>query len=336
MRSFLIRYTGICLLTVLCFGSQAQTETEDIYQLAQESGNLGFDQLLDQVDARLDDKTDIALFFYYWLARHIEYDTAPRATPFETPLDHEAAEPLNVFTLRKATCTGFTNLYNAFLTYFEIPHQTVIGYSKHQQNLLKRAKPALDHAWSAIWLNDRWHLVETTWANLYIDTPNMRDHYFMTPPDQMIVDHLPAEEQWQLTERLMNLEEFTTQTYVDAKYFAYARQASLLPGLNKGEEGHLVLTTSVMPGWKLSLQLVDANNEPVKKLKYKAKRSKESFLFQLKNYEPGYTLRLDASKAFIDGREITMPGIAYLNEETIQSTGSVRYASTISKPERKR
>ena len=105
------------MLTLLCFDGVAQTDREGIYQLAKESGNLEFDQLLDHVDTHLNDKTDIALFFYYWLARHVDYDIAPRQTTFEIPLDHEAAEPIYVFTHKKATCTGFTNLYNAFLSY---------------------------------------------------------------------------------------------------------------------------------------------------------------------------------------------------------------------------
>ena len=312
----------------------AQSLEDRLFELAAQSGEVSYEQLLDLAETQLKKPEEQARFFYYWIALNIEYDEVTAGLDLSTILDAESTQPMTVFNERKATCMGFTNLYASFLGYFGIDHKTIVGYSRHRNNLLQRALPALDHAWSAIKIKDEWKLVEVTWANLYINHRDLRDHYFMTSPEVFNMDHLPIEEDWQLTEEPLSLSAFTSRPLLDATYFTYAKDASIPVEISQNEAGETMVSLSRLPNWKLSATWVNADNEPVEGLKYKPNKSRSKLTFTLNEFDPGYTLRIDAKKDLPGGKVMVVSGLAYVQTPSGESAEETSFTASIQKPNR--
>jgi transglutaminase/protease-like cytokinesis protein 3 len=178
--------------------------------------------LNDIVEQKISNKEEIAKFFYYWISLNIEYDheTADKKeseTTQEEIIDSE--NPLIAFNNRKAVCIGYSNLYKLFLDNFDIDCEIITGYAKTLKNLTLEIE--LDgefrHAWNLIKLDNTWLLVDTTWAKLFEE--NISDYYFKTNPENFILGHYPENEKWQLTDKVVSVDEFNKLPYVHSFYF---------------------------------------------------------------------------------------------------------------------
>src|SRR5262249_17993037 len=59
-------------------------------------------------------------------------------------------------------------------------------------------KPATNHAWNAVKLDGRWHLIDATWGAGSAEAKKgfvkaLEEHWFLTPPDQFVLSHLPTD-----------------------------------------------------------------------------------------------------------------------------------------------
>jgi transglutaminase/protease-like cytokinesis protein 3 len=103
----------------------------------------------------------------------------------------------------------------------------VIGYSKgYDYKIGDSFNEVPNHAWNAVKINGRWFLLDVTWGAGYIDENNrfvrrFQDHYFLTPPESFILDHLPEDERWQLTDQPISLREFENGLFLRPAFFQY-------------------------------------------------------------------------------------------------------------------
>ena len=70
-----------------------------------------------------------------------------------------------------------------------------------------------NHAWSAVYLDDSWWLLDSTWASGHVDdnknfVKEYNDHYFMTDPKEFIYDHFPDDSAWQLINPPITMKDF--------------------------------------------------------------------------------------------------------------------------------
>ncbi len=91
----------------------------------------------------------------------------------------------------------------------------ITGYAKgfHYRagNRIKGTKT--NHAWNAVKLKGQWWLCDFTWGAGYVDNDkrfqwNYTEHYFLTDPEEFILDHFPVEEEWQLISPCYTIEQF--------------------------------------------------------------------------------------------------------------------------------
>jgi hypothetical protein len=79
------------------------------------------------------------------------------------------------------------------------------------------------HTWNAVKVGGRWRLVDTTWGAGGIGgkefVKRFSDYYFLTPPDQFVFNHLPAEPRWQLLDRPISAAAFKQGPRVDHQLF---------------------------------------------------------------------------------------------------------------------
>ena len=78
----------------------------------------------------------------------------------------------------------------------------------HAANGSKRISTSLgekasNHAWNALWIDNKPYLLDVTWASGYCDkgvkifTRQLNEYYYLTPPEDMILDHHPKNAKWQ-------------------------------------------------------------------------------------------------------------------------------------------
>lgn len=150
---------------------------------------------------------------FRWITEHIDYNMIvynqkKNIIPLfnEEPDDsNRALPPLNervaakVLSRKIAFCDGYSRLFKTLCDHAGIRSEIIFGYARN--NISKRF--GVNHTWNAVYLDSAWHLLDVTWAsgvvtfsNEYIKQYN--DFYFLTPPDQFILDHYPEDIQWSL------------------------------------------------------------------------------------------------------------------------------------------
>lgn len=116
------------------------------------------------------------------------------------PLNLRVSE--NVLRRRTAVCDGYSRLFKTMCDSVGVRCEIITGFGKTNAG---RFGPSFrsNHKWNAVFLDSSWYLLDVTWASGYI---NYRDefqqqyngHYFLTPPDEFILDHYPEDLKWTL------------------------------------------------------------------------------------------------------------------------------------------
>ena len=142
---------------------------------------------------------------YSWITHNIKYDK-PALLDGVTS-DNDAVQ---VFKNRKAVCHGQANLFQAFCDELKIKCHVVTGPVKIKDGKL------VEHAWNAVEIHGKRHLLDCTWGCMVDDKKNkvdpfryaMNEFYFLTPPELLILNHFTKDPDLQLLKTPKTLEQF--------------------------------------------------------------------------------------------------------------------------------
>lgn len=137
--------------------------------------------------------------YYVWIAHNISYDTK---TFFSGKSDFETS-PEQTLKKKKAVCQGYSELFRAMCQYSKIPCYLVDGYSKGYGYKPGKKFVQSDHAWNVVFVDNKWQLIDATWAAGYMDESLhfkklFTNDYFLTQPAEFVKKHLPSDPMWQL------------------------------------------------------------------------------------------------------------------------------------------
>jgi hypothetical protein len=147
-----------------------------------------------------------ARVLFRWITDNISYSYSNRSS-----------DANNVLKKKKAVCIGYSNLFKEMCECSGIECVIVEGYAKTSVEDINKKCKDTDHAWNAVKLNERWYLIDVTWASGHHDTKSRKsiksynELYYLTPPDNFIKKHLPVDENWQLVERPVKKADFEKQ-----------------------------------------------------------------------------------------------------------------------------
>lgn len=185
---------------------------------------------------------------FRWLTNNISYDVAtftgaedPYKKLGDGPEGYSQAQfddwydeqvSLMVLQRRKAICDGYARLFKALCSYAGLEAAYISGYGKTSDTI---GKPfSANHAWNAIRLSGKWHLVDACWGSGYTTTNSSRfirrynGYYFCTPPEHFILDHYPEDKKWTLMASPPSLELFFRNPLFYSDYVS-AGIASMTP-----------------------------------------------------------------------------------------------------------
>lgn len=151
------------------------------------------------------------LIFSYWIAKNIKYDLS------EVKEQHRTNKtPYEVLRNKKAVCEGYSILFQQFCENEGIEAYTVYGHG--YGNLIRRSLNLyhLRHAWNAVYVGGKWHILDVTWAASEIKHGDFKKtHAFkwiLAEPKEFAKTHYPNDPRWQLLKNPRSKREFWNQS----------------------------------------------------------------------------------------------------------------------------
>jgi len=214
----------------------------DAHALSLGSNYRNTDKLANDLTGGLTEDHEKARAIFTWIAANIDYDikafhkgSAPIRFTYSTEeeLQRLLAEENDrivgeVLKNKRAVCDGYSRLFITLCKKSGIEAEAIDGYGRN--NLEIRGGSVLDnsnHTWNAVKLNNRWYLLDPTWASGYTDpgvtkfTRKFREGFYLTPPEKFIFDHYPEDPKWQLLEKNVPWNEFVSFPLVKGGFLEY-------------------------------------------------------------------------------------------------------------------
>lgn len=186
-----------------------------------------------QLTATLDTDIEKARVFYMWLVKNVRYDCKKfhnRKSPdikavskkdYDQKLALYREKQLEkTIKRKKGICDDYSRLFKSLCDEVGVESEIIIGVARdHGRPFRKVHKNS--HAWNAIKLEGKWHLLDATWGAGYTNAKvtkfsrRVTSSFFLTAPTLFAQNHLPNDEKWQLLESPISKKEFPNQPILD-------------------------------------------------------------------------------------------------------------------------
>ena len=184
-----------------------------------------------------DSDIDRVRAIYTWIANTIDYDLKaiykPQVTVYRFRNEDEYNQKKRVYNLtrikttlltKKATCIDYSLLFKELCISLDIESKVIKGITKVSPNEINNYRNTKDHAWNAVKVNEKWHLVDVTWSTGYEDESEkwvkyFNDFFFLTAPEHFLTSHYPEEHTWQLVDHKITLNDFFAKPVFYASYY---------------------------------------------------------------------------------------------------------------------
>jgi hypothetical protein len=225
------------LLANFCFG-QKKINYSGIDWSMRNMEAPSIDSLAKKITSSYQTDVEKTRAIFSWIAQNISYNTgiynAGRGyhpvkfvlDPDDTVSSKSAIEQTaeRVFKRRIAVCDGYAKLFKTLCDYTGVESELVMGYGKCY--LEKDVKFRTNHTWNAVKIDSNWYLLDVTWASGFVSFSNefvhrLDDAYFLTPPQQFILDHYPEDLKWTLLERPPTIREFHFSPFKYKSFIKY-------------------------------------------------------------------------------------------------------------------
>jgi hypothetical protein len=235
----MFRLSIICLLFAnACFGQRGSVSFYSIDWNVRNIEAPTVDSLAKKLCAPYTTELEKTRAIFSWIAQHIAYNTGiynagkgyrqvkyvfdPADTISSKPATEQTAE--RVLRRRVAVCDGYAKLFKTLCDYAGVESEVILGYGKCY--LEKDEKFRTNHTWNAVRIDSVWHLLDVTWASGFVTygnqfVPHMDESYFLTSPQQFILDHYPEDLRWTLLDHPPTLKEFRFSPFKYKSYIKY-------------------------------------------------------------------------------------------------------------------
>ena len=177
------------------------------------------DRLANQLTKAAKADREKARLIYRWVTDRIAYDVQGTMAT-DVPVDE-------VLKKRLAPCEGYADLFVKLAKQAGLEAVKIPGLCKgdgYVSGSMLDEKNA-SHTWNAVKIGDQWQLVDCTWGAGFIQDKKFvktyRDYFFLTPPEQFVFTHFPADSKWQLLTPVVTREEFLQWPKIELPLFQF-------------------------------------------------------------------------------------------------------------------
>lgn len=172
-------------------------------------------------------KTDLEKVraIWVWITNNISYDVGGYFSGNISTYDAQTA-----FQKKMGVCSGYASLFKQMCNIANIKCEVITGYAKgYSYNPSMTSVTQSNHAWNAIYINNRWYLLDSTWGSGYVDynrkfIKDYEEFYFCTNPSFLIYTHYPEDPKWQLLQKQYDSVSFLNLLYVWPLFFKLGLQ----------------------------------------------------------------------------------------------------------------
>ncbi|NWZ37142.1 KY peptidase, partial [Brachypodius atriceps] len=158
---------------------------------------------------------------WMWICHHIEYDVVGYHNKSQL-----SSKPRDVLQMGKSICEGYAELFEHMCRLAGIQCKKLSGHAKgYGYKTGQTFTGDSDHAWNAVYLEGRWHLLDSTWGSGSVDdaftkfTYRYNEFYFLTHPALFINNHFPDNSNWQLLKPTLTLKEFENNMLHNSNFY---------------------------------------------------------------------------------------------------------------------
>jgi transglutaminase/protease-like cytokinesis protein 3 len=185
------------------------------------------EELANRIDKTFKSDQDKAKAAYAWIGMNIAYDTKALGKSKVVRFKYRSKEELErkqkqfrkelaltTMKKKKALCEGYSTLYRELCLQMGIECEIVNGTARRYVSEIGNERLPSNHAWNAVKLKNKWHLVDVTWGAGTVDYSKMkfkRDFtyaYFASAPEEFLMKHYPDDYEWQLTGKKYSRKDF--------------------------------------------------------------------------------------------------------------------------------
>ncbi|XP_053159206.1 kyphoscoliosis peptidase-like, partial [Hemicordylus capensis] len=158
---------------------------------------------------------------WMWTCHNMEYDVEGYHNKATV-----SCKPADVLQSRKSVCSGYASLFEKMCSVAGIECKQLSGYAKGYSYKAGKGFKDTNHAWNAVYLDGRWHLLDSTWGSGSVDdscqqfTFRYNEFYFLTHPALFINDHFPEDHKWQLLKQTMTLQQFEHNVWYKSAFYS--------------------------------------------------------------------------------------------------------------------
>lgn len=171
------------------------------------------DDLADTLTSSFDNDSEKVRAIYFWVTQYISYDLKKYEGNMDISLEvnkdidkdgnlDEDKMIRHTLYSKRGVCEDYADLFAYMCNSAKIKCEVIEGLVSTGSSWLTTLTGGSDHAWDAVMINNKWYLIDPTWASGYIDGNRFKrkrnDYYYLTPPNEFIKDHYPYDSQWQL------------------------------------------------------------------------------------------------------------------------------------------
>ena len=162
-------------------------------------------------------QAESAYLVYKWLLENIQYDCYGF---YHGTIDYDEH---NTYNKGKGVCHAYSLIFGTMCKALGLEAVYISGYSKGASYTIGKMPTKTDHAWNAVKIDSNYYLIDSTWGagscNGDTFTKKSKDFYFCTNPEYFIRSHLPADNQWQLLSKTINLQQFVDMLKLDDSFY---------------------------------------------------------------------------------------------------------------------
>ena len=255
------------------------------------------------------DKTRL---IFIWISKNINYDDYAYNTGKYKDYSAE-----NVLKTRKAICEGYSNIFKSMCLEAGLEAEKVVGYAKGYGYKIDSKLKNTNHAWNAVKIDKKWKLFDVTWSEGYgitrksklVSVKKFNSYWFDVNPKEFIFSHLPEEEKWQKTGRLITLEEYEKMPWLMDDFFKIGFDSNKIfeEAIDNNFNNFATVYTSSDP----SLKFIN--------LPYAKNLAKDTLNFQIKSLYANEIVMIDNNKWRMHERRISYQYLRYFLKTVARS-----------------
>lgn len=156
-----------------------------------------------------------------WIFNNVQYDREGEENGDYSANLSRVACANNSIQNRKTGRKGFSILLHVLLEKMDIPTVIIAGWMDDvtpSEGGSTQKSGATTHSWNAVCIDSYWYLVDlfgAVWRSRSLDAVSP---YFMSRPEEFVLDHYPEQENWQLLNRPLSLDEYRRKATFEKEF----------------------------------------------------------------------------------------------------------------------